>query len=490
MLSTILQSVDTTIANVALPHMQGSLSASQDQIAWVLTSYIVAAAIMTPPTGWLAGRFGRRRLFLTAVGGFTLASMLCGASTSLEQLVGFRLLQGMFGASLIPLSQAVLLDTYPPEQHASAMSWWGMGTIIGPILGPTLGGWLTEEYSWRAVFYVNLPFGTLAFLGLFIFLSDSPRRESRLDWMGLGTLSLAVGSFQLMLDRGAELDWFSSTEIIIEALVSGSAFYLFLAHTFTTDRPFVRPRLFIDRNFSVAVLFHATNAMIMQATISLMAPFLQDVAGYPAEQAGFIMGPRGLGTILSMLVIGRGLRGIDIRIKLIAGICMNATALWEMSQFTADVSPSVILSAGLLQGAGTGLIFIPLSTLAFATLPSQMRTEGTSIYALIRNMGGSIGISVMAAQLVSNTQVNHETISRVVSAYNTMFRNPAVTRFWDPTTAAGQTSLDAVITQQATLIAYIDDFRALMILSLMVAPLALLLRPARRSLAAQPAEAD
>jgi DHA2 family multidrug resistance protein len=482
MLATILQSIDTTIANVALPYMQGSMSASQDQIAWVLTSYIVAAAIMLPPTGWLAGRLGRRKLFLSAVAGFTFASVLCGAAMNLEQLVGFRLMQGMFGACLIPLSQAVLLDVYPPEEHASAMAMWGLGTIIGPILGPTLGGFLTEHYTWRAVFYVNLPFGILAFTGMLLFLPDTPRRpDNRLDWVGFGTLSAAIGALQLMLDRGGQLDWFNSTEIKIEALVCAVAFYVFLVHTFTTDRPFVRPQLFRDRNYSVAVVFHSINAIVMQSTLSLVAPFLQIVAGYPAEQAGFLMAPRGAGTMLSMLVIGRGFKRIDIRLKLMLGISMTGVALYQMTTFTADVPASLVISTALLQGAGMGLVFIPLSSLAFATLPPAIRTEGTSLYALIRNIAGSAGISVMASQLVANTQVNHETISTVVTAYNPKFRNPAITAFWDPTTAVGQVSLNDVITRQATLIAYIDDFRVLTTLCCIAFPLALLLRAPGRA---------
>ncbi len=257
-LATLMQALDTTIANVALPHIQGSVSASPDQIGWVLTSYITAAAIMTPPTGYLASRFGLKRLFLIAVAGFTVASMLCGIAQSLVEIVLFRILQGAFGAALVPLSQSVLIGIYPKERQGSAMALFGLGVMAGPILGPVLGGWLTDNYSWRWVFYINLPVGVLAFLGMTLFLPDShPNAKEKLDWFGFGTLSVAIGAFQIMLDRGEQKDWFGSGEIWIEAIVAAAAFYLFLVHTFTSDRPFVRPALFRDRNFAAGSLFIA-----------------------------------------------------------------------------------------------------------------------------------------------------------------------------------------------------------------------------------------
>jgi len=280
MLATIMQALDTTIANVALPYMQGSVSASQDQINWVLTSYIVAAAIMTPPTGWLAGRFGRKRLFLASVVGFTIASVLCGLAESLSQIVLFRLLQGVFGAALVPLSQAVLLDTWPRDKQGSAMAMWGIGVTVGPILGPTLGGWLTDHYSWRWVFYINVPFGILAFLGITTFLSETRRSISgRFDWFGFSMLSLCVGALQLMLDRGELLDWFDSPEIIAEAVLSGLGLYLFIVHTATAERPFVTPALFRDRNFSTGLIFIFALGIILYASLALLSPFLQTLMG-------------------------------------------------------------------------------------------------------------------------------------------------------------------------------------------------------------------
>ncbi len=488
MLATIMQALDTTIANVALPYMQGALSASLDQINWVLTSYIVAAAIMTPPTGWLAGRFGRKRLFLTAVGGFTVASVLCGAAQSLEQMVLFRLLQGVFGAALVPLSQSVLLDTYPREQHGSAMAIWGMGIMLGPILGPTLGGWLTEYYDWRWVFYINLPVGVLALAGIAVFLTETPRRHTmRLDWFGFGTLSLAIGALQLMLDRGEQLDWFGSTEIVVEAVVCGVAFYLFLVHTLTAERPFVNPGLFRDRNFATGLVLIFVVGIVLLATLALLTPFLQNLMGYPVLTAGMVMGPRGIGTLLAMMIVGRLIRRTDPRILIAVGLLLTAVSLWEMTGFTPDVAQWDIIRTGLVQGFGLGFIFVPLSTVTFATLEPAQRTEGTALYNLMRNIGSSIGISIVMSRLMRGAQANHAELVSHVTPFNRLFDAPSVAQFWDPSTAAGQAALNAEITRQATMMAYIDDFWLMTAMTLLTVPLVLLLRRPRD--AAAPATA-
>ena len=477
MLATIMQAIDTTIANVALPYMQGSLSASYDQINWVLTSYIVAAAIMTPPTGWLAGRFGRKRLFLTTVAGFTVASILCGAALTLNQIVVFRLLQGVCGASLVPLSQAVLLDIYPREKQGSAMALWGVGVMVGPILGPTLGGWLTENYSWRWVFYVNLPFGILTFIGLMTFLQETPRRQGAgLDWFGFGTLSLAIGALQLMLDRGEQLGWFGSAEIIAEALVAGTAFYLFLVQMFTAEHPFVSPRLFRDRNFSTGLVFIFAIGIVLLATLALLTPYLQNLMGYPVLTAGIVLAPRGVGTMVAMFLVGRVINRIDVRVLITVGLLLTALSLFEMMRFTPDVSEWDIIRSGLTQGAGLGLIFVPLSTITFATLPAESRTEGTGLFSLMRNIGSSIGISVMISLLSSNTQINHSTIAQHVTPFNAQLYLPMVQRYWDPLTHAGAVSLDAEIVRQAQIIAYSNDFYIMMVISLIVLPMVLFLK--------------
>ncbi len=304
-LATIMQALDTTIANVSLPYIQGSVSANQDEIEWVLTSYVVAAAIMTPPTGYLSNRFGVKRLFQVSVVGFTLASMACGLADLLYQLVLFRLIQGGFGAAVVPLSQSVLLNTYPKEQQGSAMAYWGMAIMVGPIIGPILGGWLTYNYSWRWDFYINVPIGVLAFLGMCLFLPETKRTNARLDWFGFATLSIAIGALQILLDRGEELDWFGSREILIEAVVSGSAFWLFLVHTLTADAPFVNPKLFCDRNFAAGMLFVFLVGVTFFAPLALLPLYLQDLMGYPILTAGLVMAPRGVGTLFAMMIVGQ-----------------------------------------------------------------------------------------------------------------------------------------------------------------------------------------
>jgi MFS transporter, DHA2 family, multidrug resistance protein len=478
-LATLMQALDTTIANVALPYMQGSVSASQDQIDWVLTSYIVAAAIMTPPTGYLAGRFGLKRLFLVSVAGFTVASMLCGMSQSLVQIVLFRVLQGLFGAALVPLSQTVLLNINPPERQGSAMALWGVAVMAGPVLGPVLGGWLTEAYSWRYVFYINLPIGVLAFLGMTTFLPEAePNAAAKLDWFGFGTLSLTIAALQVMLDRGEQLDWFSSGEIVIEAIIGASALYLFLVHTFTAQQPFVRPSLFRDRNFTAGIIFIAIVGLTYYASLALQPPYLQNLMNYPIVTAGLVLGPRGVGTMGAMLVVGKLIKKVDTRVLLGIGLVLTAWSFYAMTGWTPNVSQTTIIIVGVIQGIGLGFIFVPLSVVTLSTLSSDLRAEGAGLYSLSRNIGSSVGISVVNSLLTTNTQVNHAEIVQHVTAVNRIFSDQNIAQFWNPLTAAGRAALDAVITQQAQIIAYIDDYKLLMIATLAVIPLLIVFKRA------------
>jgi DHA2 family multidrug resistance protein len=478
-LATIMQALDTTIANIALPYIQGSVSASQDQINWVLTSYIVAAAIMTPPTGFLAGRFGRKRLFLASVVGFTVASMLCGMAQSLVQIVLFRILQGMFGAALVPLSQSVLLDVYPKERQGFAMAMWGIAVMVGPVLGPVLGGWLTENYTWRWVFYINLPIGALTFLGIITFLPEAKQNPgAKLDWFGFGTLSLAIGALQVLLDRGEQLDWFGSGEIWIEAIVTASALYLFLVHIFTADEPFVKPALFRDRNFAAGTLFIFIVGVTYLASLALLTPYLQSLMNYPIVTAGLVMGPRGIGTMGAMLIVGRLVGRVDTRFLLAVGLGLTAWSFYQMTGWTPDVSQTTIIVNGLVQGVGLGFLFVPLSTVTLGTLRPEQRTEGAGLYNLSRNIGSSVGISVVTSLLTQNTQANHADIVAHVTAVNRVFESPTIAQFWNPFTDAGRAALDAMITRQAQIIAYIDDFKLLMIATLVVIPLLIVFKKA------------
>ncbi len=476
MMATIMQALDITIANVSLPYMQGSLSATLDQVSWVLTSYVVAAAVMTAPVGWLANRFGIKKLLLICVTGFTLASMLCGIAQSIEEMVLFRLLQGMFGAALVPLSQSVMLEIYPPERRGWAMSLWGMGVMIGPIMGPILGGWLTEYYSWRWVFFINLPFGIATGLGLVAFMGETAEnRALSFDWLGFTALATAIGALQLMLDRGEQLGWFNANEIVVLALVSAAGFYFFVAHSLTTEKPFIPIEIFRDRNFIVGLVFMFLTGVMLVATMALMATMLQGVMGYPIIDAGLLLGTRGLGTAISMLLAGRLMTRIDARILLFFGLLFCVVSLYYTIDFTPDTSVRTIVWTSMLQGMGLGFLFVPLTTISLSTIPSALRTQGTAMWTLVRNLGGSIGVSVVIANLTDKTILMHARLAESVTPFNQALADPAAAQL-DPSTETGRALLENLITQQAAIIAYANDFKLVMMLSLLAFPLILLLK--------------
>jgi len=482
MLATIMQTLDTTIANVALPYIQGGLSTSPDQITWVLTSYIVAAAIMTAPVGWLSERFGQRNFFIVSLLGFTAASMLCGIAESLPQMVIFRLLQGVFGAALVPLSQATMLDLYPPEQRGWAMAIWGMGIMVGPILGPTLGGYLTDAYNWRWVFYINVPFGILAAIGLALFLKDSqPRARSRFDWTGFAYLSLGLASLQLMLDRGELTHWFGSTEIVVELVLACLGFYLFLVHMLLAPGSFIKPRMFHDRNFSAGVLMMFVVGAVLLASMALLPPYLQNLANYPVSTAGLVMAPRGVGTMAAMLLAGRLINRVGGRSLMLAGVVVLADSMLRMAYWTPDVSTSSIVITSLVQGFGFGLMFTPLSIITFATLPIEFRVDGTAFFSLVRNVGSAIGISVTSVLLTQNTQIMHSRIADSVTPFNRMLQTDAAYLLWNVTSPPGLAALNAEVTRQASIIAYSNDFKFLFFLTLPTAILVLFMRPSAPS---------
>lgn len=477
MLATIMQALDTTIANVALPHMQGSMSATQDQISWVLTSYIVASAICLPMIGFLADKMGRKRLFVGSIVGFTLASMLCGAAQNLPQMVIFRLLQGVFGAALVPLSQAVLLDTYPKEKHTAAMAIWGVGVMLGPILGPSLGGWLTEYYNWRWVFYINLPFGILAFLGIMSFVKETKLVENRqFDLLGFAFLSVGIGALQMMLDRGENQDWFHSSEIIIECILVLLGFYWFVAHIFTSEHPFIDPKIFRDRNFSMGMMFMFMIGIILLATMALLPPFLQSLLNYPVIDVGIVMAPRGIGVMVAMMMVGRLAGKIDPRKLVTGGVFLTALSLWEMTLFNTDISQWDIVRTSMIQGFGLGFVFVPMSAITFSTLDGRYRNEGTALFSLTRNIGSSIGISIVISQLQQNIQKNHAAFADFITPFNNSLQHIMQYGIWNIHTTTGLIAINAEVSKQAAVLAYLQDFRLMMWISLSALPFILFLK--------------
>jgi DHA2 family multidrug resistance protein len=482
MTATIMQALDTTIANVALPYMQGSLSASLDQINWVLTSYIVAAAIMTAPIGWLADRFGRKNLFIICVAGFTLASLLCALAQNIEEMVLFRLLQGMAGAALVPLSQSVLLDAYPIEERGQAMAMWGVGVMLGPIMGPTIGAWLTDNYSWHWVFLINLPIGIATVAGLLLFMDETKLQSHlRFDWVGFIALAIGIGSLQLLLDRGEDVSWFSAREIWVEAIVSAVGFYYFFAHSLTTPEPFVRFDMFKDRNFVSGCVFMLVIGVVLFGTMALVTPFMQNLLGYPIQTAGFLLGSRGVGTLLTMIAAPRLMKAIEPRYLILGGLLITAATLYEMTGWSLDVTQTTIVLTSVAQGVGLGLLFVPVTSVAFNTLPGNMRNGATSITTLLRNIGSSVGISMMIANLTSTTTIMHARIGEAVTPFNDALQMPDVANNMNLNTDMGRAVLDGIVTQQASLIAYLNDFKLLMILTLAMVPLVLLIGTAQSS---------
>jgi MFS transporter, DHA2 family, multidrug resistance protein len=491
MTATIMQALDTTIANVALPYMQGTLSASQDQINWVLTSYIVAAAIMTAPVGWIANRFGRKTIFIICSGGFTIASVLCGLAQDINQMVLFRLLQGVFGAALVPLSQAVMLDSYALHERAKAMSIWGMGVMMGPIMGPSLGAWLTETYSWHWVFFVNLPFGIFTVLGLVIFMDETKKDLGlRFDWLGFTALAIAIGSLQLALDRGEQLGWLESNEIIGEFIVSGVGFYYFFAHSFTTSKPFIQFALFRDKNFVGGCVFMAVMGLVLYSTMALSSPFLQNVIGYPIITAGVLLASRGCGTFVAMMLVGRLMRFVEARTLIICGLSLTAGSLFQMTGWTDQTGVNEIVVVSIIQGFGFGLVFVPLSTVAFLTLPGHLRTDGTSMLTLMRNVASSIGISIVISQLTQGGTRVYAVLSQHINPFNHAMQMPNVRGMIDLSTDAGRAMADAMVKVQAQIIAFSQDYQLVMIFILISIPLTIMIGSTKAALRAQSAPSD
>jgi len=459
MAAMFMQTLDQTIANVALPHMQGSLAASRDQITWVLTSYIIASAIMTAPVGWIAARFGKRRFIIVAVAGFTITSALCGMAQNLDQIIVFRILQGAFGAALGPLSQTIMMDMFPPQSRGSVMGIWGMGVMLGPILGPTLGGYLTDAFNWRWVFYINVPVGIAAVLGLWFFYRDPNRDKSLVfDWFGFGLLVVGLGAFQLMLDRGTHESWFESTEIIVEGVIALLGLYLFAVHMATAEKPFIRLEIFRDRNFTSATLLMFVTGGLLVSSSALLAPYLQTLGGYSVTDAGLLMVPRGVGTMLAMSMVGRIAMRFDARKVITLGTIVLLATTYEMSRWSPAVTGSTIAWVGFIQGFGMGFIFVPMNLVAFATISPEIRTDASAIMNLLRNIGGAFSVSLTTAVLSVSAFTVHSQVAEHVDPFNRALDVNAPSMMWNPDTPVGLSTLDGMIARAALQIAYSNDF--------------------------------
>jgi MFS transporter, DHA2 family, multidrug resistance protein len=435
-----------------------------------------------PLTGWLCTQWGRRKVFIVSVIGFTVASALCGLSTSLAAIVAARLLQGVFGAALVPLSQAVLLDINPPQKVGQAMAIWGAGIMVGPILGPMMGGWLTENFDWRWVFFINLPVGMFALWGIFRYLPESRPRSAPLDMFGFVALSLALGFLQMFLDRGELLDWFDSWEIKLEAAGALVAFAFFAVHTWTVQGiSFFDRDLLKDRNFVTGSLFAFIVGVVLYGTMALLPTFLQSLMDYPVVYTGEVTAPRGVGTMLAMIVVGRLVHRIDVRAIMAVGFTLTAVALWQMTHVTLQMDSSLIVTSGFIQGLGIGFTFVPLSTAAFATLAPRLRNQGTPIFSLLRNIGGSVGISIVQALLTRGSAQAHAQLAATVAPGNAALVTlpPALS----PDTLNGLALLNAEVSRQAALIAYVNDFWIMMVVTLLAIPLLLLIRRSGRAAA-------
>ncbi|MPY73756.1 MAG: DHA2 family efflux MFS transporter permease subunit [Alphaproteobacteria bacterium] len=472
-----LQSMDTFLAAVALPNMKGELSASQDEISWVLTSYLIAIAIASPPIGWLSRRIGRKRFMLINIVLFLFFSMLAGRSATLDEIVACRFLQGLAAAALVPLSHHIILDVFPKDRVGFALGWWSVGVMFGAIVGPTLGGALTEYMSWRWVFYVNLPMGMLALVMIAIFLPESERdAKQRFDWSGFIMLTVALISMQLMLDRGNKLDWFESTEIVIEGCLSIVFFYAFVVHILTARQPFLDARIFLNRNFTIGLVLATMHGVVMVGLTGLLPPFLQLLMGMPVLTVGLIMAPRGLATAVTATISGRLLAFLDPRPVILAGMALIAFSMWMMSAFTPETSVIYFVIVVLLQGTGFGMFFVPVNTAAFATLPPHYRGDATAFMSLMRKIGSSVGVSILVGQYIRMAQSNHAVLAQHVTPYTETLRLQPLPELWSLTDLRGIASLDREVHHQAQFLAYLHDFQWIALFIVLLMPLILFLQ--------------
>src|SRR5882724_838056 len=488
MLGTFMEVLDTTVVNVSLQHIAGSLSVTPEEATWVLTSYLVANAIVLPLTGWLGNYFGRRNILLVSVGGFTVFSFLCGIAPNLPLLIIFRVLQGATGGGLQPLSQAILMEAFPPEKRAKAMAFWALGIVVAPMLGPVLGGWITESYSWRWLFYINIPIGIAAVIMALLFIHDPPyikRGEGGIDYWGIGYLALGIGALQIMLDKGQEDDWFASHFILILGILCAVGFVFFLIRELVTEHPVVQLRIFKNRTYATGVFLMTVLGFVLYGSTVLLPLWLQTLMGYSSLEAGMAMLPRGLGSFLFMPVVGILMSKIEPRKLLAAGLVVSAFSLYLLSRLSLNAGYWDIFWPQLMQGMSMGLLFVPLTTITNGPIPKEQMGNATSLFNLMRNIGASIGIASMTTIISRRTQVHIHDLGAHVTQYDPAARSVFQTTLkglvasgMDMVSATKQTyvALFAMVQRQAAMLSYVDAFRLLAITFALCLPLILLMK--------------
>jgi DHA2 family multidrug resistance protein len=495
MLATFMEVLDTSVANVALPHISGNLSATTDEATWVLTSYLVSNAIILPATAWLTTYFGRKRFLITCIIIFTLASAMCGAATSLGMLIFARILQGAGGGALQPIAQSVLLESFPPEKRGSAMAVYGLGVVVAPIIGPTLGGWITDNYSWRWIFYINIPIGALAIFMANAFVEDPPylrnRKPGRIDYIGFGLMAVGLATLQLILDKGQEEDWFASNWIVWAAVIAVAALIAFIVWELRSKEPIVNLRVFANRNFAVGTVLIASVGVVLYGTTALLPLFLQTLLGYPAVQSGMAVSPRGFGSIVSMLIVGRLIGKVDGRFLIMFGFAVLAYSTYMLSGVNLQIATSNVIWPNIISGFAMGFVFVPLTTMAMGTLSNEQMGNASGIYNLMRNTGGSIGIAMVTTLLARGAQVHQAAMVSHLTPYDPAFqqRMHQVAGALGGGGASGgagpmatQQSYGAIygtLVKQSMLMSYTDNFRLLAFLCILSIPTALLFKRVR-----------
>jgi len=492
--SAVLEVLDTSVVNVSLPHIAGSLSATVEEATWVLTSYIVANAIVLPVTGWLANYMGRKRLLMTVVSGFTLSSILCGLAPNLPMLIFFRVLQGTTGGGLQPLSQAVLLEEFPGRERGKAMAFWGMGIVAAPILGPTIGGWITDSYSWRWVFYINVPVGILSLILIYLFIHDPHyirRGTLRADLWGLGMLALGMGALQIMLDKGQEKDWFGSEMIRVLAVMAAVFLVAFVIRELTVKDPIVHFHLLRYRSFATGIGLAAMLGFVLYGGLILLPLFMQTLLGWTAATAGIWTSPRGIGTALCMPLVGYLLgKGWDGRRMLAFGFAIAGVSFFGFANMTLQSGTWDIFWVQVMQGAGMAFLFVPLTTLTMAAIPTEETGYATSLFSVTRNIGSSIGISFVTTWVIRRSQFHQTVLSSHVNASNLISRQALehMTNFIQQSGIDGVTArqkayalLYRVLQQQASLLSYVEVFHIMGILFLVIIPLVVLMKRPQHS---------